>query len=575
MRLSLDEIKSVMLEGINDSPLHQAYARQALYFAEEYQRRPLEVLQADTDANQAAILHGAQYDFDRNIWVPNPEIIVDRSKIVMSPDITTYADKKEEGFRLVFKHGIHNTVYGNVSMQTRQFNYYPIPFLPELSWVTELPFGIFDTEIISTYKEWVASLNTVKARITQGHWMKHPGEVPDDKMQMFYDLPIWKGEEIDPRYALTLSFHGLIAIAHPDTWEKSREDQKNNLISLAQLPINYPLVRELLEKLQDYQEAKGVPIRIATTTEIKDHEHLDEVVQRHFDAGHEGCVVKQYAGRDRLDVVKSYKIKRYESLDLALLGLTLIDPNEDVTPENLRNGIVGVFDPDVDTYVAALKFNLNPNGPQMKTDDQRSKLMEVNSGICSVVDERGTIDDPLLQIYDCFIAKGLDKLRLFRALQGKVPLEIGDLLANMPNRQSLMKLLAHYQANKELLEGEKKVTAKRDHAIREYLHVFQAMDALDPKSEAGKEFFKWFSRDNEMKNRKFDPPHIMLPLDPPIIFEVDIREAGYTNGNYPAGLHTWKKPFTFNNVIPQGIRRDKSNTTTLRVLHEIAKMHKA
>ncbi len=498
--------------------------------------------------------------------------------------VYTRASIKENGYRAQ----IHADV-SSLSSFTRQFTRYDWHMFPELWELRDkLPVMIGDAELVNKRHKHLAGFNRVKLRIpNQTYWPKPGQEHIDSKLlgQYLADQTLFDGVVSLPDTELTLAFHGLFAIAHPDTWGKDRHQQLESMISLCKLPIDYKEIDRLLDLLGEYFLKHNLNARVVERFVPKTHKELAVYVESNDEKGLEGtCVVQSLRDEQGIPVVggRSIKIKKYENLDCALLGLYLRDKEEGLLTDNITGAMVGLYDPVLGVYLPAAKVNLDPNGVQIKTNGQRERLTGLRAELASLVTDGHVVeDDKIYTLYDAFLLEGA--LLIKYLFNGKSPgFSVDKVLADLPVRSDLVSLFELYAGAKErvLLQSYghciSKKKAKPATVAEKFLFAneafFKAINSLDPAKQ--KRFIDYFSKVKKIRevSAKLVKPQVLVDTRNPIILETQVFDLSWDTSPFAAGFHSWFcNSFRFNNVFAEQVRNDKKTTTDFATIHGIAR----
>ena len=446
---------------------------------------------------------------------------------------------------------------------------------------------IGDAELVNKRHKHLAGFNRVQLRIpNQAYWPKPGQEHINSQLlsQYLTDESLFSGGVSLPDTELTLAFHGLYAIAHPDTWEKSPEEQHDSLISLCKLPIDFKEIDRLLDLLDDYFQERGLNARVVERFIPKTHKELAVYVESNDLKGLEGtCIVQSVWDEQGKPVVggRSIKVKRYETLDCALLGLYLRDKEIGALTDNITGAMVGLYDPMHGVYLPATKVNLDPNGVQIKTPGQRERLTALRAELASIVtDGRVVENEKIYTLYDTFLLEGA---LLIKYLFGsKEPgFSVDQVLVDMPVRSDLISLFELYKDTSKRLRlatfgNSPKKKAKPATVGEKFIFAneafFKAVSDLD--IGAWRRFMAYFSKVKTIRevSAKLVKPQVLVDTAKPIILEIQVFDLSWGVSPYAAGFHSWYcTSFRLNNVFAERVRHDKDTTTDSATIHGIAR----
>ncbi len=487
------------------------------------------------------------------------------------------ASLKENGYRMQ----LHVGIRGSTAF-TRQFTRYDLRMFPELKkTLRKLPAMIGDAELVNRYHPHLAGFNRVQLRIpNQSYWPK-PGstKLEEDFLAGYLSSPtLFNNGQSLKDTELTLVFHGIFAIAHPSTWNKSRKVQKENMISFCRLPIDYEKVDEILDQLHDFILKHSLNARVVERVVVSTHDQLQIYVQRNEDCGYEGtCVVQTIWDKSGNLIVgpRSIKIKRYETVDCALLGLILDRSDGGLVEENITGAVVGLYDEMLGVYLPVAKVNLDPNGVQIKTAGQKERLTKLRSELALIV---GTCVDPDRKIYtllDAFLMQGKLVVKYIFGDAKAKELGIDKVLETMPARSNLIELCELFDSEEAAFcDGTAKLTTVPKKFVAENLSFFQAVKGLDKKGK--RRFFGYFSKIKQIKitSAKFVKPQVVVDTTQPIILETQVFDIKWGASPFAAGFHSWfANSFRFNNCFAERTRPDKSITTDYATVHSLARVN--
>ncbi|MBT7902816.1 hypothetical protein HN587_03060 [Candidatus Woesearchaeota archaeon] len=530
----------------------------------------------------------------------NPSFIGDISQILMSSKglgIYTRAATKENGYRMQVHNGIQGDgVIKDTVAFTRQFTSYDLCMFPELvSTFRQLPVMVGDAELVSRHYEHLAGFNRVDARLPDARfWPKKGTNQVDSELLRAYLANELTGHDLfedcgTSRYPvsefeLTLAFHGLFSIAHPDTWERSVEEQMDSLVNLSTLPVNYRAIDGLLDKLEGFIEARDLNARVAKRKPVKTHHQLRRFMEEADEQGLEGIVVVQNSytpqGTSTFDVGKSFKIKKYETIDAVLLGLYLSDKSEGASEENIEGAVLGLFDERLGKYVPAFKVNLDPSGIQIKNEDQRTRLIDLRKNLVKELGGRQPSDQKLVSLYDVYMFEGKFLVRSLLGDTAGLDDQVEHMLDNLPRGKTLISLFDQYKTSREDYDsgkkGVKKASTKTDQFIYAHKGVFANILTLRGTNRRGYlRFRKYFGEAKNMKqvSQRLKNPQYVVDVDnsDPIILEAKVFDLKCARNPFPAGYHSWfMNSFNLTNCFAERVRYDKNTTTDYVTVYELA-----
>jgi len=529
---------------------------------------------------RAIYLSGETPEVGRVIASLNPSFVDSVAAMIMSrPDgvIYTRASVKENGYRMQ----LHVGPVG-VSAFTRQFTRYDLRMFPELAELFDkLPVMIGDAELINKPYRHLAGFNRVQLRIpNQTYWPKG-GEsgLPEEFLERYLSDPKFfvNGKAL-PETEMTLAFHGMFAIADPSTWNKSRKTQMKNLIPLCQLPVDYRRIDEILDQLETFLKKKKLNARVVERVVVNDIDVLKAYITKNDEGGFEGtCVVQTSWNASGVPEIgaRGIKIKSYESMDCALLGLYLADVPLGLTEGNLSAALVGLYDQALGVYLPAAKVNLDPNGVQIKTEGQRERLIALRKELAALAAEKAKPDQRVYTLYDTFLLEGKLVLKYLFKDRDTEALGFEKVLEEMPTRSDIIGLFEAFSAERDaFIGGTVKATTVPKKFIALHLDFFRAIDVLDENGR--KRFLSYFSRVKDIKatSSKFVRPQIAIDTEEPVILETLVFDIKFGASPYSAGFHSWYgDSFRFNNAFAERVRHDKKTTTDYGTVHTLARMY--
>jgi hypothetical protein len=488
--------------------------------------------------------------------------------------IYTRASVKENGYRMQIHLGDTKVAF------TRQFTRYDLRMFPELSETfQQLPVMIGDGELANKRHIHLAGFNRVQLRIPdQTYWPK-PGQagLEEKALAKYLSNPnLFVDGGSLPDTELTFVFHGLFAIADPKTWDRPREVQMKNLVSLCKLPVDYYRIDDILNKLAEFIQEKSLNARVVERVVVTNHQTLKTYVEKNEEQGFEGtCVVQSLWDEQGKIIVapRSVKIKAYETLDCILLGLYLEKTEIGLVEENIRGALLGLYDDAHGVYFAVTKVNLDPSGVQIKTAGQKQRLTILRAELIKLVTGRVDLKQKVLSLQDVFLLEGKKVVEyIFGKNERNLPFE--DVINNLPLRSDLAGLCEVFKVEqKEFCEGTAKLNTVPRKFIADHLAFFEAVEGLDKKGQ--KRFFGYFSRAKQIKatSAKLVKPQVVVNTGKPIILETQVFDIKWASSPYPAGFHSWfGNSFYFNNCFAERVRHDKSTTTDYAAVHALARM---
>jgi hypothetical protein len=529
---------------------------------------------ADFVAYQRRVyLDGGRPTFGRPIASLNPRFVSSIHDLQVSGATMVYtrASVKENGYRMQLHVGPEG-----VCAFTRQFTRYDLRMFPEFEEaLMRLPVMIGDVELVNRRHRHLAGFNRVQIRIPDQTYWPREGEtgIDDGKLETYRDnLNLFEMNGLPkPDLELALAFHGLFAIADPDTWKKSREIQAKSLISFGRLPVDYISVDTYLSVLRSKLVGWNLDrnVRVVDRFMTWKSDGLEEYIQKNDREGYEGtCIVQTYFDKKRRPLMGpgSVKVKKYETMDCALLGLHLKPGTTQVAPENLSAATVGLYDQSLGRYLAVTKVNLDPQGVQVKTEDQKSALKTFNERLVEMCQGRLSKEAGFATLYEVFLRQGARTLaHLFKTLTVE---DLERVFLDLPPHTDLLDLIEIFEAEK--VSVAKGSTIGRLFIIR-HLDLFRAIDNLDTKGK--KRFISYFVRGKEIRrlSAKLERPSVLLDVTKPVIVEIMVFDIKWGASPYPAGFHSWYgDSFRFANVYPARIRHDKSVTTDYETVYVLA-----
>ncbi len=548
---------------------------------------------------QAVYLNGEIPTLGRPLASLNPTFIDSIDSIKLSHDgeaVYTRASIKENGFRMQLHRGTEEAT----KAFTRQFTGYDLRILPELAEIIDaLPVMIGDGELINKRYPHLAGFNRLHERIPDARYWPTKGEtgLSDEFVAAYLQREeFFRDGKALPEFECTLAFHGLFAIADPSTWNRSKEEQAASLISLCTLPMNYRRVDEILTALESRLKKHQSSARVVERQFIPDRKTLQQYVREKEQQGLEGvCVVQHLETTDpaaAFKFAKSFKIKKYETIDTALLGLYYgkskedENGNEEEKTENngkesepaIRGALLGIFDQSLGKYLPICKVNLDPEGVQIKTVGQRERLKRLRDEVSILARER-TTSEPVTTLYDTYLAQGKTTAAVLLHDE-TIANRIISLIQNLPRGKGLFDLLNDYETNRTEYEtglrGKKKTSTRAEQCIDGYNDVFKRIAKLREEKSSFRRFQDYFSRVSEIKtvSKRLVQPDLLVDMENPIVLETQAFDIKWGENPFPAGFHSWYcNSLQFNNVFAERVRHDKSTTTDYETIFKLARMN--
>ncbi len=582
-------VEEVMFREFGNTPEERFLKKELIRYVPQFAHASDEETAAFVDYQRSIYLLGKVPTIGIPIASFNPTFTDSLAHLKMSDpdlDIYTRASIKENGFRFQLHNGVFVPV--DVKAFTRQFTPYDLRMFPELKGLYQyLPVMIGDSELVNAVHKHLAGFHRVEMRFPGGNkcWPKRGSDGLEKGILEEYlqKEELFKWGVALPDMRLMLAFHGMFAIAHPDTWDESREVQAKNMISLCSVPVNYKRVDRILTLLERFIKRKQIElcVRVVERFVSKDKEELRKYVSTNELNGLEGTCIAQFAtDKNGKPVVmgKTIKVKTYETVDAILLGLNLLDKSAGLVEGNLKGAIVGIWDYALHMFLPALKVNLDPNGVQVKTDGQRERLTDLGKNILAVVKPDVSEEARITTLYDVFKLQGAIKIKFFLASLPRgdalfKKLDFEKLFGDLPRGHDLATALAHFEANPAFEKGKLPLIEK--YIVKHY-DFFNAISKLDEKRK--KKFIEYFSEAGAIKtaSQKLLQPHVVVDVASPVILETKVFGLEWGLSPFAAGFHTWySNGFHFDNCFAERVRYDKQATTDYQTLYVIAKMNTA
>ncbi len=501
--------------------------------------------------------------------------------------IWTIASKKENGYRMQLHIGKHQTppaTHPHASAITRQFTPYDLRLFPELTTTfTHLPVMIGDCELINKNYEHLAGFNRVQKRLPNATFWPTRTErkLDDELLQTYFNNNRLFNQNHTPQdeYQLTLSFHSLFAIADPNTWTQSRETQQANLISLSTIPKNYKAVDELLTELDQHIKKADLNARVTERTRIKSKRDLQLYIKKSEKLGLEGVCVSQYITpnkntsiQDTISISKTTKIKNYETIDAALLGLYLTNPSEPATSQNMQGALLGLYDQTTNTYVPAFKVNLDSNGVQIKTQGQKDRLDDLRTEIATAIEHTPILHTNITTLHDIYSHHATIHLR--QTIPALAEYDLQTFMQEIPRGQSVLSLYSRYNDQPDAYYPTAKHKTIRDEFIQTHKLLFQQIrQATKEDPHATQDLITYLSKNKDVKDKSntLPKPHLLVNTQTPIILEAQVFDIKYNLNPFAAGFNpTTAQSFHLSNAFAERIRYDKATTTDYQTIDKIA-----
>ncbi len=536
------------------------------------------------DYQRSVYLAGIPPQIGRPIASMNPTfaLMEDLKFSIPGKEVYTRASVKANGFRMQ----LHIGPAGATAF-TRQFTPYDLRLFPELTeTLAALPVMIADVELVMANHKHNASLNRLQSIRLPGtsYWpARGQNQLPDEVVGTYLaDPAIFKDGQPHEDLRVTLIFHGLYAIADISTWNMPREIQLERLVPLSLLPINYIAVDTMLWALGNHGRIKKWNMSIAGYIETKDLASLQAFFSLAENSGEEGLVVVQSiqdAKTLRFETAPhAIKVKRYETIDMALLGFRLIDPTRPAIEVNIGDAILGLYDERVGTYVPATKVNLNPSGVQVKEDHQLASATALRHEIAQLAQGRILTDTSvrLLTLNDLFVREGAIMLRYLLGADREEETRLESMITDIPQGRNLVMLyemlLQKLKKVNDLGVLRKTKSTRTETFYNTYGDVLVSIASLDKQKM--KRFRDYFGRvaDIHARARAMPKADVLLDMGVPIIVEVRVVGIRWGESAYPAGFHSWYgHSLIFTNNYILRTRPDKLTTTDYATIHTIAR----
>lgn len=575
-----ERIEEIMFFGWGDSPRERFLKVELRRYIPQLTGKTPQEIRAFVDYQRSLYIDGAMPVVGQAIASLNPTFCDSPEAIKIKKaghQIYTRASVKVNGYRCQLHCGISED-----RAYTRQFTQYDLRMFPELAEViNSLPLMIGDAELSNSHFHHLAGFNRVQMRFPKGNkfWPKHGSDGLDQIVLQEYlaDQQIFPGGRLSEELELSLIFHGLFAISDPSTWHMPREEQAKHMISLCRLPIDYRLIDSLLDQLGEFIKSKALTnAGIVEQKIIASGKELAIYLEEKEKAQEEGiCIVQSIRTESGQPVMggRSIKIKKYETIDAVLLGLYLKKGRE-LVPENISGALLGLYDSNLNEYLPAMKVNLDPNGPQIKTAGQRERLIALTQEIIESVSQSIDPDGKVVTLYDAYLIEGAYILRQLIGDDHGVDLE--QLLFDLPRGHDLISLLKLYWSHLQSYWSPKKKFNAAETFINENLKLFQLLAFLD--KERYQRFAKYFSRARDIKatSAKLIKPQAVIDLSRPVVLEAQVFDLKYGPCAMAAGFHSWYcDSFILTNCFAERVRYDKSTTTDYATVQDLCRRYTA
>lgn len=576
---TVEKIKAVMFVNFSNTSAEEFLKKELARYVPQFLGKEDEEIIAFAEYMREVYVNGMMPEIGVPLASLNPTFVDSTEAIKFSlvgGNVYTRASLKENGYRFQ----LHNGAIDEQAF-TRQFTAYDLRMFPELKEVFKsLPVMIGDAELISKYYKHLAGFNRLQIRIPgTAYWPPKGSDKVSEELinKYFANKAVFRRGKPIKEFELTLCFHGLFAIAHPSTWNKSRKEQLKSMISLCKLPINYKLVDELLDQLAVFIEKNKINARVVERRLINSKEILDQYVEEKRNEGVEGACAVQFAwdksGTPSFAVGKSFKIKNYETIDMALMGLYLKKKEDGLNPDNITGCLLGLFDYALSEYLPAVKVNLDPAGPQIKTDGQRERLVFLRDEISKAAKDLIIPDGKIVRLHDVYVRQGEIMLKHLLGEKAKPGL-IEEIIESLPRSKNLISLFQMYRADRKRFKGEIKKPNIGESYIIKYREFFDEVIAMiKPREDR---FVKYFSRAPEIKkaSARLVKPQFVVDVREPIIVEAQIFDIKWGACPFPAGFHSWYcDSFHFTNAFAERIRNDKNTTTDYETIYDLARAY--
>ncbi len=589
-------IESLMFEDFGDTLSERLLRAELGRYVEEFGRNdPDEVILDFAQYQREVYVEGKTPKLGRMIACLNPTFISRPESIRLSHNgkrVWTTASIKENGFRMQLHVGPHEGfTHPNITAVTRQFTPYDLRLFPELhKTLDQLPVMIGDAELINQRHSHLAGFNRIQARLPGATYWPRKGSigVESELLQQYFAQDDLFDETGQPRddFKVTLSFHSLFAIAHPDSWNLPRDQQLAALESFSHLPKNYREVHSMLDQLASYIDGRGLNAHIVQRERIRDKKKLIAYVRRAESRKLEGICVAQYLeGDEGGEFAKTIKIKNYETVDAVVLGAYVRQGQKDLRNDTLAGALLGIYDPTLGRYVPAFKVNLDSSGKQIKTEDQAGRLDALRQELMELLPSRIDTESSLVLLKDVYLEYGQRLLRktigetTVREAIGRVDIEL--FFDSLPRGQDLLKLYETYKNAKDDfdggLKGIKASSPQRDQFIYTNKLLFDSLHRLETQDKDGfRKMEHYFSiwPDIIKKSTAFPSPQLLISTAEPIVLEAKVFDLKYNSCAFPIGFDPVRRvSLHLTNCFAERVRHDKKMTTDLGTIAQIAEAY--
>ncbi len=588
-----NRIEELLFQNWTNTPEEQFLRKELERYVPELTRETDEQIQQFSQYQRAIYLNHQTPIIGQALACLNPTFTDNPEDIKLSTNknrIWTIASKKENGYRMQLHIGEHQNTpatHPHASAITRQFTPYDLRLFPELTTTLNvLPVMIGDCELINKNYEHLAGFNRVQKRLPNATFWPNRTEqkLNDELLQSYLNDNILFNQKHTPQdeYQLTLSFHSLFAIADPSTWKEDQQTQQANLISLSTIPKNYKAVDELLTELSHHLASNNLNARVVERTRIHTKRDLQLYIKKSEQLGLEGVCVSQYirltentTPQDTIKISKTTKIKNYETIDAALLGLYLTNPNEPATEQNMQGALLGLYDHSLKRYVPAFKVNLDSNGVQIKTEGQKERLNDLRKELEVAIhcNTNQNSQSQITTLFDVYLHHAATLMQ--DTIPNLNPQDITNCIQNIPRGQSIITLYGRYNDQPNAYYPTAKHKTKRDEFIQEHSQIFhQLRQATKEEPIKTQDLITYLCKTKEIKDKSnaLPKPHIQINTQTPIILEAQVFDIKYNLNPFAAGYnpHTTQS-FHLSNAFAERIRYDKATTTNYQTIDRIAR----
>lgn len=567
-----DKIANIMFADFGATDTENFLKNELARYIPQMIKKSDEDIKKFVEYQRGVYLEGKLPIFGKPIASLNPTFVdgVDSIKMKKAQtQIYTRASVKENGYRMQL-HISHNAV----NAFTRQFTSYDLRMFPELAYtLASLPVMIGDCELINKNYKHLAGFNRVQLRIPGiKYWPKAGSNgLNGNLIEEYLTGPCFKNDKPIADLEMTLAFHGMIAIAPPSTWHQPRIIQYYSILNTTKLPVDYERIDEILDELQKFIEEKKLNARVVERKVVKSKKELGNYVAKKDAEGLEGvCVVQSARDANGTPIVisKSVKIKKYETIDTALLGVYLNKKADGLIAENTKAILLGLYDASLGMYLPAFKANLDPTGPQIKTAGQRERLVSLRDEVVQAAASHVDYEATITTLYDVYLHQGK---RLLESFLKKEIADLKKMLAEIPRSNNFETILMIFR---------KEYTHDRDFnntpAERKFIDKYESIltEIIELADNQIKRICKYFNEAKAVKqlSAKLIKPSMTLSTVDPIVVESRVFDIKWGACPYPAGFHSWyANSFHFNNVYAERIRYDKDTTTDYTTIYELAR----